>query len=199
MSAPRRRFVPESLDGQLLEPRVVLSAGLRAGVIASAPAAAVRARPQTAAQKIDAAFTAFTQDYSQVRALYFGSITEPATPQDKQEAFQTYTAQRVNLLAQDLVAALRGPGGGKGGSQKGNNLSVGAASVVYRKINGRVPAATAADLGKPAPGTLLKALSDAIPPADAVSAQTTSFYTLAQDSAIAAAPTIGDSNQPNTG
>lgn len=112
----RRGFRPSALghDGAGLEDRMVLSGGFRG--VQSVPVqlqgmyAPVRAfrpgRPAAVSSLVDVAFQSFQDEYQAVRNTYLASVRDGTATQKDTDAFKSYTTQRVNLLAQQVVNSM---------------------------------------------------------------------------------------------
>ena len=168
-------FVPCALDA--LEPRVVLSRttqGLAVVVSGLSPhLKAINRRQQAFTAEINQAFGSFQSDYDQVRATYFASIQNQASPSvATTNAFTLYTTQRVSLLAQQLINILiQSPQG----TAKAQGQPYAIKSLISKQIIG--------PQGQAPKGSLVKSLLETIPQ-PGTSAPTTSLYTLSQDNAI---------------
>lgn len=112
----KTRYNPTALDH--LETRVVLSHAGRAIPVVTAtlqPSQFVLSPAQLSiVAQVNQAFMSFQSDFDQARATYYASIQSlpsPAAPATTQmSAFNMYTTQRVELLAQQLLGSfLQGP------------------------------------------------------------------------------------------
>jgi hypothetical protein len=106
------RFRPSCPRAAALEDRVVPTGG---GTQASpvllqglhAPARVFGPHRQPAASSlVQLAFQSFQQDYTAVRATYLASVQNRTATAADTATFKTYTAQRVNLLAQQVLNSL---------------------------------------------------------------------------------------------
>jgi hypothetical protein len=178
------RCIPSVSDR--LESRVVPShgsgaRGLSVVVGGLAPREQVLSRAQQPViAEVTQAFNSFQSDYDQARATYFASILSQTSgssaASSANTAFTLLTAQRVELLAAQLVSSfLQQPQGTS--NAKGQMPT----------IKGLIASKIIDPQGKNGPtGLLYRSLTSSIPPAGA-SASTESLYTLSQDDAIAAA------------
>jgi hypothetical protein len=106
----RRNFVPSCPQTLRLEERVVLNGGgnqvatsvLLQGLNGPARGFRAHAAPATAAL-INLAFQSFQQDFRAVRATYLAAVVNGTATQADTQAFQNYTIQRTNLLAQQVT------------------------------------------------------------------------------------------------
>jgi hypothetical protein len=124
--------------------------------------------------QVNDSFDRFSRDYLEAQGAYLSSGTSAA-------ALKAFTAQRVNLLAQELTRTLsRVPGSferiANKGQQSKNGSNVVLTGFLNRKING------------PQNTSLLHILnSDAVVPTPAPSGAGATLYTLAATNAIQAA------------
>lgn len=187
----RHPFIPSAWDR--LEGRVVLTQStLGASPVVSglAPHLQVLNRKQTAlVAEVNQAFDSFQSDFDQARATYFASIaTSPTTTPSAAQvsaatnAFLSYTEQRTQLLAQQLIGSfVQTPGG----SARAHSQPYALKQLIQSKIIG--------PKGKGPGGSLIESLNGSI---DQVggnamidTSPTTTLYTLSQDNAIEAART----------
>jgi len=184
----RRKFTP-SLQPSELEKRIVLSGyhgpnRMGAAVLLQrlqGPARPFRpqaAAPASVSSLVDLSYQSFQQDFGAVRATYLASVADgTATDKDK-DAFDSYTTQRVGLLAQEVTnsfllyaaSATRG------------KRSDSALPLVIRSINGQSDSRMNSPRGM---GSLVSNLKDSTP-APASSPTTVALSTIAQDNAIEA-------------
>jgi hypothetical protein len=105
-----RKFIPSSLQTAQLEERVVLS-----GIVRNQAATSVllqglngqvnvfrRNSAPAAASLVDLAYQSFQQDFRAARATYLAAVTNGTASTADMTAFQNYTIQRTNLLAQQV-------------------------------------------------------------------------------------------------
>jgi hypothetical protein len=129
-----REFRP-SLDG-LLEPRLLLASG-RARIVG-----AIRAPRESGVRstKLDraiaAAFESFRTQYTTQRQVYFDAIAKGTATVAERDAFLDYTAQRVNLLGEQLTNSFSRHYVNFA-AKKGQVSIVPAVNLVSRVINGR--------------------------------------------------------------
>jgi hypothetical protein len=177
-----------------LEARVVLSrVGLRAAALAARNPAAIRqAAPKKTppvVARINQAFDAFIQDYSQARGAYLASLDaqssgEPVTL----DAFNNYTANRVRLLGQQLSKSFFHVAANNKSKQPHGESAVRFTALVGRKVSGPNTSPSTSNNTPFADGTLGRALFAATPKAvgQSTSAQAANgLNVLAQDQAIA--------------
>lgn len=132
-------------------------------------------RPASVASMVDLAFQSFQQEYRQVRATYLAAVQAGTAQAGDKTAFENYTAQRVNLLAQQVTnSMLVYPKGASKGNQ-----GVSALPIMVARINN----STLTQTGQRQSGSMLTALNANIPSVDA-SATTIALNTIAQDNAI---------------
>lgn len=187
----RHPFIPSAWDR--LEGRVVLTQStLGASPVVSGLASHLQVlnRKQTAlVAEVNQAFDSFQSDFDQARATYFASIaTSPTTTLSAAQvsaatnAFLSYTEQRTQLLAQQLIGSfVQTPGG----SARAHSQPYALKQLIQSKIIG--------PKGKGPGGSLIESLNGSI---DQVggnamidTSPTTTLYTLSQDNAIEAART----------
>jgi hypothetical protein len=179
----RRRFQPSRLADVALEERMVLSGGGAQGASdllrgLHAPARVFTPhKPVSVSSLVDLAFQSFQQDYTAGRATYLAAVQDRTATSADTLAFQKFTTQRVNLLAQQVVNSLLI----YGNTTSRGHRSPDAIPVVQQKLiatgdTKAVPRAT---------GTLAGSLIASIPAADA-STTTVALSTFTQDNAIAA-------------
>lgn len=183
----RRNFVPSCPQTLKLEDRVVLNGGgnqSATSVLLQGLNAPVRAfRPHTAAATsslVDLAFQSFQQDYGAVRAIYLAAVQNGTAMPADMTAFQHYTQQRANLLAQQVTNSLLlyNPG-----TTRGNRVDSPLPLIVLR-INGATDSKNAAL--RQMSGSLMSNLMMSTPSSGA-SATNIALSTIAQDNAIEAA------------
>ncbi len=183
-----RGFLPSRLDGLELEARVVLSQGalttsaLVLNPVQHSPRALRHLSPQV---RVNQAFDQFTTDYLQAQQVYLDStgLTNADT------TFKNYIAQRVNLLAQELIQALgRLPGATsklRPSQRLTPSMSTTLQSFLFRKINGTTATTATSSYDNI---SLLTALNNAVPPAPAagttLSPAAATLFTLQASNAI---------------
>jgi hypothetical protein len=182
----RRNFVPSCPQTLKLEDRVVLNGGGNQSATSvllqglNAPARAFRPHTAAAASSlVDLAFQSFQQDYGAVRATYLAAVQNGTAATGDMTAFQNYTQQRTNLLAQQVTNSLLlyTPG-----TTRGNRLDSPLPLIVLR-INGAVDANGKSP--RQMSGTLVMNLKNSTPSPGA-SPTTIALDTIAQDNAIEA-------------
>ncbi len=206
----RRSFVPSLLHGQQLEERIVLngSAGnqsassvLLQGLGGSSNAFRAHSAPATAAL-INLAYQSFQQDFNTVRATYLAAVKNGTATQSDLTAFQNYTLQRTNLLAQQVTNSLLlyKPGVGHGPKLDSplpivifeiNGVTDKARSMARQPVPlaTQLTGITPADISSRTPLSAMTTTIDPIP-APGSSATTIALDTIAQDSAIQASLTM---------
>lgn len=183
-----------------LEERVVLSRVGLGGRLAAlrAQSAVVRAgapkKTPPVVTRINQAFDAFVQDYSQARGAYLASLVSAEEPSgtppvlETQVAFNNYTTNRVRLLGQQLSKALFHVAANNPSKQQHGETTVRFTSLVARKVSAANPSPDTANGTPFDDGTLGRALFAATPTAtgNSASAQAANgLNVLAQDQAIA--------------
>lgn len=185
----RRKFTP-SLQPSELEKRIVLSGyhgpnQMGAAVLLQRLQGPARPfRPQATApisisSLVDVAYQSFQQDYGAVRATYLASVADGSATSGDKSAFEDYTKQRVDLLAQEVtnsfllyaVSATRG---------KRSDSSL---PLIIQKINGGQDRRSAAP--RQQTSSLLKNLQDSTPTHNATPTSV-ALSTIAQDNAVEA-------------
>jgi hypothetical protein len=170
----RRKFRPTAPDA--LEARLVMSHGpsraasvLLSGVTGSGVIQRGQAQASITAL-VNTAYASFEADYTQARSLYLASIQGPQAAGSVQ-AFQVYTTQRVNVLAQQLTSSLlESPQATVRVKGQANTLS----ALISRRVS-NVNVST----------SLMKALMSSIP-AMGLSPASQTLYSLSEDNAIEA-------------
>ena len=176
----QKKFRPGAVDG--LETRLALHHGSHSiSVVTTALQGPQQGFAKNQAPSIqtlvDASFSAFVEDYSQSRSIYYGAIQAHTASADDMAALKQYTQQRVNLLAQQLLNNFYQSSPAVN-HQHGQTDPL---SIITKKIDGP-PSST----GNATPfnnGTLGKALYQGIPSSGA-SPTAISLDSLAQDNAI---------------
>jgi hypothetical protein len=175
----RHRYRPVGWDG--LEARVALTHGgpIAPGLIGTlSPNPAAAGSAARAVAQINASFNQFTADYLQAQGAYLSSGTTADST-----AFQAFTTQEVQLLAQELTRTLsRVPGSLvyiKDAHQRSldGNSSVVLQAILYRRINGGTGS-----------GSLLETLnSSSVVPSTPPTGAAATLYTLTSSNAIQSA------------
>jgi hypothetical protein len=179
----RNRYRPCLSD--VLEDRLVLShaVGRGASVLVSGLNPKLQTLGKGRVQPIIAlanqAFDSFQQDYTQTRAAYLATL--PGANAGTNAAFQNYTQNRLELLAQQIISSVLTS---KSALAKNGSAYV-LPAMVARKING-VNTASGATVPYRA-GTLGAALWTSIPSSTSYSPQAAALDALSQDQAIQAA------------
>jgi hypothetical protein len=133
-------------------------------------------KPTPIVTLVNAAFAQFNQDYSQTRAVYFGAIANQTATANDTVAFNHFTVDRVNLLAQQLANSfLQTPQSTTRGHHLPSPLT-----VLGKRINGLSTTSTPNPF---AVGTLGNALIASVPAPNA-SATTIALDSAAQNNAI---------------
>jgi hypothetical protein len=130
---------------------------------------------------INTAFDLFQSDYTQARSAYFGAVANRTATMADQMAFNNYTTQRVEVLAQQLSNSLLQT---KSSTLRGHR-SQDPVTVIGRRISGPNPG----QMGNSTPfafNTLGFALITSTP-APGSSSTTVALDALAQDNAVEAA------------
>ena len=176
-------FRPRPVEA--LEGRVVLHHGsatisVVTGALHGSSRAFQAGQAPTITTLVDTSVGNFLQEYGQTRSVYFASIQARTATSADTAAFNQYTAQTVDLLAQQLLNNVQQSG--QAGKHQAGKVDL--TSVIQKKIDGAPSTASS----KPSfnPGTLGCALLQSTPAAGA-STTAVAVESLAQDNAIEAA------------
>jgi len=178
MKTERHRFRPQSLDP--LERRLAPSRGgpiIPALIGTLSPNPKASGRSGRVAAQIGDTFDRFQADYLQAQGAYLSSGAPQVT-------LTTFTAQRVNLLSQELVRIFaRLPGSFSKIENSGQRASAGNAATVFQAVLYR-------NVSGAANTSLVQILnSNAVVPPPGTSGAAATLYTLTATNAIQAART----------
>ncbi len=189
----RRKFTP-SLQSSELEKRIVLSGyhgpnRMGAAVLLQRlhgparpfrPHAPVPTPGQASvASLVDLSYQSFQQDYGAVRATYLSAVANGTAIDKDKEAFDTYTTQRVGLLAQEVTNSfLLYAASATRGKRSDSALPLVIRSISGGAADGRMNSPRRSE-------SLVSNLTKSTPAPDS-SATTVALSTIAQDNAIEA-------------